>query len=395
MNNKGFISISVIYSFFLVFLMLLLFIVDGYANNRVLIKKIAAKVTEEAMNVTYCEANVHNKICELVNNYNPNSNNGNVTLTNGMIYYHGSSLAKSAADGSYRYAGANPNNYVCFGSIAASCPAANLYRIIGIVPVEVVTAETDPITTEVQMLYKLIKNNYVTTTEINTGSGTFNGTRYASFNGPSGNQPGSNPQGYYWGGSSENQSNTWTTSTMYTTGLNTNYLAGLTATWTDKIAKVMWKVGGSARSKTTGAASMDIVYTNEIVNSGIIPDDYIGSWFDSTDRVTEVYNKVGLMYVSDYGYATLSSSWSNLLSNYGTTAIAGNNWLFRGVTEWTITRNADDVNNIYAIGNGAVEYGAANKLYGIRPVFYLNKDVKLVVSGHAGTASDPYRIDMG
>ena len=45
------------------------------------------------------------------------------------LYYHTSSLANSAADNSYRYAGANPNNYVCFGSDAASCPSANLYRI--------------------------------------------------------------------------------------------------------------------------------------------------------------------------------------------------------------------------------------------------------------------------
>ena len=394
MNNKGFISISVIYSFFLVFLMLLLFIVDGYANNRILIKKIAAKVTEEAMDVTYCEANVHNKICNLVSNYNPNNNNGNVTLTNGMIYYHGSSLINGAKDGSYRYAGENPNNYVCFGSIATSCPAASLYRIVGIIPVEVVTAETDPITTEVQMLYKLIKNDYITTSEVNTGSGTFNGTRYTSYYGYSGNQPGSDPQGYYWSGTSGNQSNTWTSSTLYTTGLNTNYLTNLSTTWTDKIANVMWKVGGSARSKTTEAASMNIVYTNEIINSGVIPDDYIGSWSDSTDRVSEVYNKIGLMYVSDYGYSTLDNYWSSSLSNYGNAAIASKNWLYRGVTEWTLTRSADDNNNIYSIGGGEVSYGMANKLYGIRPVFYLNKDVKLLVNGYAGTASNPYRIDM-
>ena len=38
-------------------------------------------------------------------------------------------LANSAGDNSYRYAGANPNNYVCFGSTASTCPSANLYRI--------------------------------------------------------------------------------------------------------------------------------------------------------------------------------------------------------------------------------------------------------------------------
>ena len=53
------------------------------------------------------------------------------------IYYHTSSLANSAGDNSYRYAGANPNNYVCFGSNASTCPSDNLYRIIGVFGSEV------------------------------------------------------------------------------------------------------------------------------------------------------------------------------------------------------------------------------------------------------------------
>ena len=48
------------------------------------------------------------------------------------IYYHNSTLANGAGDNSYRYAGANPNNYVCFGSDTSPCPEDNLYRIIGV-----------------------------------------------------------------------------------------------------------------------------------------------------------------------------------------------------------------------------------------------------------------------
>ena len=51
--------------------------------------------------------------------------------TNG-IYYHTSSLANGAGDNSYRFSGANPNNYICFGSTASTCPSNNLYRIIGV-----------------------------------------------------------------------------------------------------------------------------------------------------------------------------------------------------------------------------------------------------------------------
>ena len=49
------------------------------------------------------------------------------------IYYHDANLTNGAGDNSYRYAGASPNNYVCFGSDDATCPTENLYRIIGVI----------------------------------------------------------------------------------------------------------------------------------------------------------------------------------------------------------------------------------------------------------------------
>ena len=55
---------------------------------------------------------------------------------NGLYYHDGVgsyiNANQEAEDNSYRYSGANPNNYVCFGSNAATCPNDNLYRIIGV-----------------------------------------------------------------------------------------------------------------------------------------------------------------------------------------------------------------------------------------------------------------------
>ena len=68
------------------------------------------------------------------------------------IYYHDSSLTNGAGDSSYRYSGANPNNYVCFGSNESTCPTDNLYRIIGVFGNQV----------------KLIKYDYGTTDELGT-----------------------------------------------------------------------------------------------------------------------------------------------------------------------------------------------------------------------------------
>ena len=48
-NNKGFIAISLIYSFFLVFLMTLLSIIVDYAHNRILLNDVK-KTTQEKLN---------------------------------------------------------------------------------------------------------------------------------------------------------------------------------------------------------------------------------------------------------------------------------------------------------------------------------------------------------
>ncbi len=36
----------------------------------------------------------------------------------------------------YRYVGKNPNNYVCFGSEDSVCPEDNLYRVVGVMPIQ-------------------------------------------------------------------------------------------------------------------------------------------------------------------------------------------------------------------------------------------------------------------
>ena len=83
------------------------------------------------------------------------------------IYYHNASLTNGAGDNSYRYAGANPNNFVWFGSSESPCPTVNLYRIIGVFGDKV----------------KLIKHDYVNSNLLGTdgdykGTGTPNATYY-------------------------------------------------------------------------------------------------------------------------------------------------------------------------------------------------------------------------
>ncbi len=54
--------------------------------------------------------------------------------SNGLYLHDGSGSygTYETDDNSIRYAGSNPNNYVCFGSDVSPCPSDNLYRIIGV-----------------------------------------------------------------------------------------------------------------------------------------------------------------------------------------------------------------------------------------------------------------------
>ena len=236
--------------------------------------------------------------------------------TNG-IYYHTSSLANSAGDNSYRYAGANPNNYVCFGSDAATCPSDNLYRIIGVFDNEV----------------KLIKS-----------------TSYGN---------------YAW----DSGSNTWSSSTIRST-LNTTYYNTLSATWQNKIATHTWKVGGMKN------------------NSSYTAKQYYDVEVGSSSSSTTDSMKIGLMYVSDYGFAASADYWTTALSDYESSK--SSNWM-AGLTEWTVSRYSSNT-------NGAVRVSSAGDVYvsGVtssgpaRPSFYLSTSTTYV-SG-SGSSADPIRI---
>ncbi len=242
------------------------------------------------------------------------------------LYHHTSDLTDSAGDNSYRYSGANPNNYVCFGSDAATCPSDNLYRIIGVFGDEV----------------KLIKNTSI------------------------GN--------YYWSGSSSNKSNTWSNSTLNTNTLNGSYLAGLdNNSWSSMITTHTWKVGGM----TTVDAffyEAEHAYNYEV---------------GANSSSTTYPAKIGLMYVSDYGFAASNTYWSTGLGQYF--KITSNNWLYLDSNELTISRNSSRSDNVFpVIGGGVSEGNVYSTTYAVRPCFYLNTDVPYI-SG-TGTESDPFRI---
>ena len=242
------------------------------------------------------------------------------------LYYHDADLANGAGDNSYRFSGANPNNYVCFGTDEVSCPEDNLYRIIGVFNGQV----------------KLIK-----------------ATSYGI---------------YAWEQDYSTQGNTWNESTkpdIYTT-LNTTYYNTLGSEWQSKIATHSWKVGGMASD--TSATAKD--YYDTEVGTG-------QSGYEET-------MKIGLMYVSDYGYGASEEYWTTELNNYEPTV--DSNWMYLGAHEWLISRNSGGTYNAFNVL--VAGYVRSNYVYAtraVRPSFYLESDV--TYASGSGSMTDPLKIN--
>ena len=296
------------------------------------------------------------------------------------IYYHDASLTNGAGDNSYRYAGASDqvNNYVCFGSSTTPCPADNLYRIIGVFGDQV----------------KLIKSDYATSTLL--GADGDYSKMYTANDWNNSNYKGNNLAniaGYTWNYknnttiNSGHGSNTWSTSLLNKTNLNKNFITNIGADWAAKIAETTWKVGGNIYANIVDKPAQ-IVYQKEIVSP-------VTTY--TTDNAKTYSAKIGLMYVSDYMYAAPQDKWtlvgyndSDASKDYR--AATSVNWMYMGLTEWTISRNAYNVYNAFVVNNaGNVNNGYANGAYGVRPVFNLSSSVNYV-SG-SGTAADPILVN--
>ena len=283
------------------------------------------------------------------------------------LYHHTSSLANGAGDNSYRYAGANPNNFVCFGSDVSPCPTDNLYRIIGVFEDKV----------------KLIKYDYTTSALLGTDGDYYDSTTPDKeyYKGKL-----SLVHDYFWNYNATNkETNTWSTSLLNKTNLNTNFITNIGAAWASKISTTIWKVGGNTYAKIA-ELPMNEAYQNEIVNPVST---------DTTDGKTEYNAKIGLMYVSDYGYAASSTYWSYPGYNDDATkdyrVATTSNWIYMGLQEFTISRGANQTNLVFSISfDGSVLGNGVSGHAGVRPVFNLESSVAYV-SG-SGTQSDPIRI---
>mgnify|MGYP001145485976 FL=1 len=247
------------------------------------------------------------------------------------IYYHNSALTNGAGDNSYRYAGASDsvNNYICLGSDEATCPDANLFRIIGVFGDKT----------------KVIRAKSVGDQKWDT-----------------------------------NGSNTWSTSSL-NTYLNGTYLTSL-GTLADKIATTTWKVGGNTSANISGVVPKT-AYQYEVGSSAssTTVDKKIGLMY-----VSDYYYSASPSAWTLVGYNS-----SDATKDYR--AATSTNWLYLGSTEWTISRDSDDTNYAFRVtSTGDVNFSIVDsRSFAVRPSFNLESSVKYV-SG-SGSMSDPVRVN--
>ena len=244
-------------------------------------------------------------------------------------------------DNNVRYMGADPNNYVLFNN--------ELWRIIGIFDV----ASTYGGPTEKRL--KIIRDDSI-------GKMAWD----------------------------SNNTNDWSKASLQT-HLNGTYFNNLTSEAKGLIGDAVWNLGGTAS------------YTSA---SNGLPSHFYGYERGTTvysGRPTYWVGKIGLMYPSDYGYATSGGSTTNRASclakemyNWDSSSYSdckNNDYLYNSSYRWTITpysSNSNIVFHVYATGYVSFHCYASNSINSVSPVLYLKSTVQ--ITGGEGTSENPFTL---
>ncbi len=291
--------------------------------------------------------------------------------------------------GNTRYIGADPNNYISFDG--------DIWRIIGVMK------EVDDGTGNKEDRVKLIRASSIGNYSWDTSDSNTNGGRGVNEWSQADLMKLLNP-GYenvsvggslYWNnqsGTCYNATNNGTTSCNFTsTGIN-DKLKNL-------ISDAVWNTGAS----TTSSQIASKWYTEELGNrTGKICTS--GTYCtDTLERTTTWNGKVGLMYPSDYGYATSGGSTTDRatclnidLYNWKSYSDCKNNdWLFKMTWQWTISPYATSslaYGTFYTNPGGSVFFSYASATSAVLPVVYLTTSV--VVQSGDGTSSNPFILSL-
>ena len=301
---------------------------------------------------------------------------------------HSAIPAESSATGSeipavtdYRYYGANPNNYICLDMEGSStCPDKHLYRIIGSIYEEnagtnlLKVMKATPLTDGTTSLFSWdytskysSANIWATLTNGNySNSLSSGGTLMQLLN-----------SGAWWNG---------TTGSYYDVQMGETPLNFTNYKLSDKAKSYI-----STSRYYLGGYNNNSPLTNEMYGyeRGILRYD--------TNRPLYWDGMVGLIYPSDYGYASGKLCSDSISVNSYNDSCKDRNWIFNNSNQWLITPRSDSSNLVFYLnstGTVSIIYiptpeGAA-KRRNVRPTFFLTSTTT-IVSG-TGSIDDPYVI---
>ena len=244
----------------------------------------------------------------------------------------------------YRYRGASPKNYVKFNN--------ETWRIIGVFP-------TDDGTGNIENRIKIIKDQSI-------------GDKY-------------------W---DTDESNNWARPATLNTELNTTYLNSLTSEAQNMISNTKYYLGGKNVTWNNGFVDTPLQfysYERKIQNTtsnefyyGTNPNSWVG--------------KLGLMYLSDYGYASSNCENKKIYDSNSSSndirACNGTNWLYNiKANEWLLPQNASDSNYAFDVySDGRAGNDVNDVQFAVRPVLYLISSAQ--ITGGNGTSSSPYTLGL-
>ena len=295
------------------------------------------------------------------------------TDTDGTTKYH-----------DYRFRGADPNNYVSFNN--------DIYRVIGVF-------DSNSHGVEGKYLVKLIRSRilggyswgvYNTT---NT-SGTYKGYTNDWTGNTTGVKASANVLLNEFFYNKTDTSSTYGTCSSWTYYYDYNCKTfscsdivghGIDSNLRDYIEEVTWYLKGYK----TNLYSKQNFYLCE---RGLSTDTTNCMSANSGAYDASTTGKIGLMYASDYLYA--SSYYADAATSTGLSDFYGNkNWLYKG-DEWTMMPRADSTTEVFSVDSfGRVDKSNTARIgFNVRPTFYLKSNVN--VTGGTGTFDDPYTLSM-
>lgn len=292
------------------------------------------------------------------------------TDTDGTTKYH-----------DYRFRGADPNNYVSFNN--------DIYRVIGVF-------DSNSHGVEGKYLVKLIRSRilggyswgvYNTT---NT-SGTYKGYTNDWTGNTTGVKASANVLLNEFFYNKTDTSSTYGTCSSWTYYYDYNCKTfscsdivghGIDSNLRDYIEEVTWYLKGYK----TNLYSKQNFYLCE---RGLSTDTTNCMSANSGAYDASTTSKIGLMYASDYLYA--SSYYADAATNFASSSYNGNkNWLYKG-EEWTITPEANSADRgFFATALGYMSTNVAYYSKNVRPTFYLKSTISIF--GGSGTIDNPYTL---